>query len=626
MTEQARQQAELLRRKNRELDEINQKMNVLYRELEIRNRELQSERDFTNTIVDTVASLIMVQNRQGQIVRFNGACEETSGYSSDEVKGLYPWSMFLGAEAEQIAIADFDQLLTGTPSIQKETDWITRDGSHRTIGWSRTPLKRSDGTVEYIISTGVDITDRKHAEEERVQHIREQAARSEAEASARRTAFLADASSVLGSSMDYEETFSTIPGLAIPVLADLCLACVLESESSTCRIEVAQNDLNKEELIRQLCEHPLDFGRMKNPLIEAMSTRESILLRNISDSEVERLAENPKHCSLLKQLNLKSGLIVPLQSRGRVMGVMASFRAQLNRHYEPNDLDMAEDLGRRAALALDNCRLYLESQNANQAKDEFLAMVSHELRTPLNSILGWAKMLQCGKLDPTYIQKGLETIERNAKAQVQLIEDLLDVSRIIVGKLRLNICAVEMAPVLEAALDAIRPMAELKGIQIESKIDATAGVISGDPDRLQQVFWNLLSNAIKFTPENGRVKVTLQRTNSHVQVITSDTGKGMSSEFLPYVFERFRQGNTGLARSHGLENLIERIAKFRAEQLTVRDKRKGKKGREGQLERVRQICATMPSVANCSTKSASVSRSEAPRQRSIAAVSRCRRR
>ena len=132
-----------------------------------------------------------------------------------------------------------------------------------------------------------------------------------------------------------------------------------------------------------------------------------------------------------------------------------------------------------------------------------------------------------------------------------MIEDLLDVSRIIVGKLRLNICAVEIAPVLEAALDAIRPMAELKGIQIESKIDATAGVISGDPDRLQQVIWNLLSNAIKFTPENGRVEVALQRTQSHLQIIVSDTGKGMSPEFLPYVFERFRQSNTGLTRSHG---------------------------------------------------------------------------
>src|SRR5262249_19963238 len=156
-------------------------------------------------------------------------------------------------------------------------------------------------------------------------------------------------------------------------------------------------------------------------------------------------------------------------------------------------------------------------QNANHAKDEFLAVVSHELRTPLNSILGWARMLRDGKLDSADIQRGIETIERNAKTQVQLIEDLLDVSRIVVNKLRLSISTVEMVPVIAAAVDAVRPMAQLKGIQIHSSIDGATGAISGDPVRLQQVIWNLLSNAIKFTPRNGRVEVALQRTQSHIQ-------------------------------------------------------------------------------------------------------------
>jgi len=230
---------------------------------------------------------------------------------------------------------------------------------------------------------------------------------------------------------------------------------------------------------------------------------------------------------------------------------MGLLRFNPNCGYGQDDLLVVEDLARRAALALDNSRLYQESKTANQAKDEFLAVVSHELRTPLNSILGWARMLHDGKLDGANIQRGLETIERNARAQVQLIEDLLDISRIVVGKLRLNISAVAMDRVVEAAIDAVRPMAELKGISLEADIDTSAGPISGDPDRLQQVIWNLLSNAIKFTPEGGKVAVALRRDNTHVQVEVSDTGKGVTSDFLPYAFERFRQANTGVTRSHG---------------------------------------------------------------------------
>ncbi len=550
-TEQARQQAELLLRKNRELDEINQKLNVLYRELETRNRELQTERDFTDTILDRVASLVLVQNPQGQIVRFNRACEEISGYSSEEVRGLCPWKIFEGTEGEKVAIADFSQFLSGTKNIQRESDWVTKDGDHRIIAWSGTAVTRSDGTLEHVISTGVDITDRKQAEKERVRFIQEQAARSEAEASARRTAFLADVSSLLASTIDYQETLAIIPGLASPVLADLSLAWVLEPDNSGARIELSQSEADTTTVWRQLRDYQPDLSRKENPLVRVLTSGRSIVMQEVSESELQALAQNSRHLELLKQLQIKSFIMVPLQSRGRVMGVLALFATQSNRHYRPTDLLVAEDLAHRAALALDNSRLYLESQNANHAKDEFLAMVSHELRTPLNSILGWAGMLRDGKLDSTDIQRGIETIERNAKTQVQLIEDLLDVSRIVVNKLRLSIGTVEMEPVIAAAVDAVRPMAQVKGIQIESSIDRSTGPISGDPVRLQQVIWNLLSNAIKFSPQNGRVEVALRRTQSHIQVRVSDSGKGISSEFLPYVFERFRQAHTGMARAYG---------------------------------------------------------------------------
>ncbi|HVF89648.1 MAG TPA: ATP-binding protein [Blastocatellia bacterium] len=192
-----------------------------------------------------------------------------------------------------------------------------------------------------------------------------------------------------------------------------------------------------------------------------------------------------------------------------------------------------------------------ELQESSRLKDEFLATVSHELRTPLNAILGWATMLRAGQLEEDVSNRALETIERNAKLQAQIIDDLLDVSRIITGKLRLNVQAVDLAPAIEGAIEAIRPAANAKGIRLQTVLDRGLGPILGDPDRFQQIMWNLLSNAIKFTPRGGRVQVSLVRVNSHVEVSVSDTGQGINPDFLPYVFDRFRQADSTLTRAFG---------------------------------------------------------------------------
>jgi PAS domain S-box-containing protein len=191
-----------------------------------------------------------------------------------------------------------------------------------------------------------------------------------------------------------------------------------------------------------------------------------------------------------------------------------------------------------------------EAERANRIKDEFLANLSHELRTPLSAILGWTQMLQRSR-DQTRIQKGLEIIERNTRIQTQLISDLLDMSRIISGKLRLNLRSCNLGAIAEAAMNALLPAAEAKGISIENAIEPFAAIVSGDPDRLQQTLWNLLSNAVKFTPSGGQVRVTVRRTDAKAEVVISDTGAGISREFLPFVFDRFRQGNSSAAKKHG---------------------------------------------------------------------------
>jgi len=191
------------------------------------------------------------------------------------------------------------------------------------------------------------------------------------------------------------------------------------------------------------------------------------------------------------------------------------------------------------------------AEHANRMKDEFLATLSHELRTPLNAILGWSQLLRAGHSEQEELNQGLDTIERNARAQTQLIEDLLDMSRIISGKLRLDIQRVVPSSFVKAAIETVRPAADAKGIRLEAILDPTAGPVSGDPNRLQQIVWNLLSNAVKFTPRGGKVQIVLQRVNSSIEITVTDTGQGIAPDFLPFMFERFRQADSTTTRRHG---------------------------------------------------------------------------
>ncbi|HEU0177115.1 MAG TPA: ATP-binding protein [Blastocatellia bacterium] len=257
-------------------------------------------------------------------------------------------------------------------------------------------------------------------------------------------------------------------------------------------------------------------------------------------------------------LTVTSYLAIPVVSRsGEVLGGLFFGHPEAGIFSERSERILL-GLAAQAAIAIDNARLYAaeqkaraEAETANRLKDDFLATVSHELRAPLHSMFGWVQLLRSGKLDANSAQQAIEVIERNVQGQRRIVEDILDVSRIITGKLRIEMAPVNLTLVIEAAVDSMRPAAEAKGIALKTTLDPKANRVSGDAGRLQQVVWNLISNAIKFTPQEGRVQILTENINSNVEIKVIDTGPGIKPEFLPYVFDRFRQEDSSITRAQG---------------------------------------------------------------------------
>jgi PAS domain S-box-containing protein len=241
--------------------------------------------------------------------------------------------------------------------------------------------------------------------------------------------------------------------------------------------------------------------------------------------------------------------ISPLTNEDKVIGTLTIIEDVTER--VAREAELQSQIEARSRLLSSEKLARGEAERANRLKDEFLATISHELRNPLNAIMGWAHMLRLGKLDAANTDRAVETIYRNAKSQTQLVADLLDVSRIISGKLRLDVRTVDLISIVNAAIDSVRPAADAKGIRLQTMLDPAAGPISGDADRLQQIVWNLLTNAVKFTSKGGKIQVKVQRIDSQVEIAVSDTGVGISKEFLPYVFDRFRQADASTTRMHG---------------------------------------------------------------------------
>jgi PAS domain S-box-containing protein len=440
---------------------------------------------------------------------WNEALQSMFGYAPDQIDNrLQWWDSHLHPDDRERVVAGINGIIEkGGSSWTDEYRFERADGSFTEV-LDRGYIARSeDGTPIRMIGAMLDVTERKRAE--------------------RTATFMAEASAVLASSLDYHVTLARVAELTVPLLADCCFVDLRTGEETFERLASATQDAARD----------LFAGLVR----EVITTGVPRLLAHIDNT-------HPLHAS-----GIGSALVVPLVvvSGERPMGALTLAMSHSRRVLAERDTRVVEDVARRAAMAIEHARLYDDAQKANLAKDEFLAILSHELSTPLTIILGWSGILSRDDVTQEELTRGVESIRAGALAQAQLIDDVLDLSRVTTGKLRLDVQPVSIGQLVADSLTAVRVASAAKRIELIAPDTTTAATVLGDANRLRQVIWNLLTNAIKFTPPEGRVVVDLEITSGTVRLSVTDTGRGIAREFLTHVFEPFRQADASTTRAHG---------------------------------------------------------------------------
>ncbi|HEX6135820.1 MAG TPA: PAS domain-containing sensor histidine kinase [Longimicrobiales bacterium] len=478
-------------------------------------------------VIERNADAIVVMDREGTILLANAAAAKLFGRRQAELVGSpFGYPVTAGETTE------LDLPGNGEPRVIEmrvvESEW--------------------EGGASCIASLR-DITDRKRAEQDARRLIREQAARTVAEAAARRFRFLAESSTVLTASLDYATTLSELARLCVSEIADWAVVYISEEGDRVRRLEVAHRDPARASLARTLRDLPITAGG-HHPVLEVLRTRRPILVEDVDEARLASISEDPQHRELIRSLGIDSFMMVPLTARGRSLGAIALVSADPDRPLTGGDLELAEDLALRAALAVDNARLYRAAQDANQGKSDLFAAISHDLRTPLNSIMGHADLLSMGIPD-TLSDASLRHVERIGKSAahlLHLIDELTTLVRLDAGREELHLAAVNVSDVVNDVNDVVELLAVDRGLAFAVDVADPQAVMNTDPARLRQVLLNLIGNAIKYT-EEGEVRLTVRVEGEVITFRISDTGVGIAPGDLPRIFEPFWQADPSRRRS-----------------------------------------------------------------------------
>jgi signal transduction histidine kinase/CheY-like chemotaxis protein len=380
------------------------------------------------------------------------------------------------------------------------------------------------------------------------------AAKEAAEAAQQRSAFLAEASALLTATLDYEATLSNLARLTVPRVGDYCILYEIDENREVRQVACAHVDPAKEPLLRRVGE--LYRPSLDNPdsfVTRAVLSDGPLLLPRASPASARTITQDEVILDIYRRLDPFSVLVLPLSARGQALGALMLATAESRRLYDENDVEVGRELATRAAVAMDNARLYREAQRANAAKDQFLATLSHELRTPLAPVLAVVSALESDPRLRELIGGALAVIRRNVELEARLIDDLLDLTRIARGKLELHLQPADLRDALAHALQSCSAQEDAAGkwIAVETELAAMDHTVYADEPRLTQVFWNLLKNAFKFTPDGGAVRVRTRSEGDGIVAEISDNGIGIDADLLPRIFDAFEQGERSITRRFG---------------------------------------------------------------------------
>ena len=486
-----------------------------------------------SAVVDSSDDAIVTKNLDSIITSWNPAAERMFGYTVEEAVGS-SIRMIIPAELQSEEDVVMSKIRAGERVEHYETVRCRKDGTRLLMSLTVSPIRNERGEIVGASKIARDITERSRllaAAHEHAHNVEQ----------------LSAIGAIVASTLDRDSIAQKLTDAATDLTRAQFGAFfynVRDSRSGDAYMLYTLSGAKKE-----------DFAGFPHPRATAIFAptfygEGPVRLDDVTGDP--RYGKNPPYHGMPPgHLPVRSYLAVPVRGQDdQVIGGLFFAHPEPGRFTEQHER-LAAGIAAWGSVALENARLYADAQEANRTKDEFLAVLSHELRTPLNAILGYARLLRGNVLPPEKAERGLETLERNATWLTQIVEDVLDVSRIVSGKIRLDVQPVELPRIVDNAVATVQPAADAKGVRMQTIVDPRVGPVSGDPDRLQQVVWNLMSNAVKFTPKGGRVQVRLERVNSHIEIAVSDTGIGIRPDFLPYVFDRFRQAEAGTTRKTG---------------------------------------------------------------------------
>jgi PAS domain S-box-containing protein len=480
-------------------------------------------------VVEWSDDAIVAKDLNGIITSWNRAAERMFGYTSEEAVGRSIW-MIIPPELQAEEDSVLARIRAGQVVDHYETRRVRKDGSDVLVSLTVSPIIDDAGSVVGASKIARDVTER----ERLLASAQQQAAI---------TRKLSEVGALVAASLDHKTIVQKVTDAA---------TALTDAEVGAFFYNVIDRHTGEAHTLCTLSGMPrgsiAPLSRSTTAFEPVVHARSVVRLPDVTVDP--QYARHPLLYGA-PAVPVRSYLAVPVRNAsGEVLGGLFFGHSRPGMFTEQHE-QLAMGVAAWASVALENALLYVEAREADRLKDEFLAVLSHELRTPLNAIVGYAKLLRGRVLIGEKADRGLETLERNAAALTQIVEDVLDISRIVSGKIRLDVQAVELPLIVHNAVATVQPAADAKGIRLQTIVDPRVGPVSGDPDRLQQVVWNLLSNAVKFTSKEGRVQVRVERVNSHIEIVVSDTGIGIPPEFLPHVFERFRQADAGTTRKTG---------------------------------------------------------------------------